>query len=85
MVAGAGIAAGRAHANNAAHEQAQEERIAELEAQEATPAASPQGSSPAPDGGGDRVAQLTQLKALLDTGALTQAEFDAEKARILAT
>jgi hypothetical protein len=31
----------------------------------------------------DRVGQLTQLKALLDAGVLTQEEFDSEKARIL--
>jgi membrane protease subunit (stomatin/prohibitin family) len=32
----------------------------------------------------DPIAQLTQLAALKDSGALTQAEFDAEKAKILA-
>jgi membrane protease subunit (stomatin/prohibitin family) len=31
----------------------------------------------------DTVGQLTQLKSLLDSGALTQAEFDAEKAKVL--
>ena len=88
MVAGAGYAAGRSRANKAAHEQAQEQRIAELEAQQTAPAPAPpppQASVPAPDDGVDRVGQLTQLKALLDTGALTQAEFDVEKARILAS
>ena len=86
MVAGAGYAAGRSRANKAAHEQAQEQRIAELEAQQAAPApAPPQAAIPAPDDGTDRVGQLTQLKALLDDGALTQAEFDVEKARILAS
>ena len=31
----------------------------------------------------DSVAQLTQLKSLLDSGALTQQEFDAEKQKII--
>jgi hypothetical protein len=34
----------------------------------------------APD---DSVAQLTQLKSLLDSGALTQEEFDAKKQKII--
>ena len=40
-----------------------------------------QGDSQSP--GTDRVAQLMQLKALLDGGALTQDEFEQEKRRIL--
>ena len=31
----------------------------------------------------DPIAQLTQLAALKDSGALTEAEFEAEKAKIL--
>jgi membrane protease subunit (stomatin/prohibitin family) len=31
----------------------------------------------------DKMAQLKQLKELLDTGVLTQAEFDAQKQKIL--
>jgi Short C-terminal domain len=31
----------------------------------------------------DSVAELTQLKSLLDSGALTQGEFDAEKQKII--
>ena len=31
----------------------------------------------------DKMAQLKQLKGLLDTGVLTQAEFDAQKQKIL--
>jgi hypothetical protein len=34
--------------------------------------------------GGDMVSQLTELKGLLDQGILTQEEFDAQKAKILA-
>ncbi len=45
---------------------------------EATPAAAP----PAPPAE-DRYATLMKLKELLDAGALTQAEFDTEKQRVL--
>ena len=38
----------------------------------------------APAGQGGTVAQLTELKRLLDTGVLSQAEFDAQKKMILA-
>lgn len=37
----------------------------------------------APAGGDDSVARLTELKGLLDSGALTQDEFDAEKQKII--
>jgi Short C-terminal domain len=36
-----------------------------------------------PGGGGERLAQLKQLGELRETGVLTDAEFEAEKARIL--
>jgi len=56
----------------------------QAQAQEAqAPAAEPQ-AAPAPAAAGpDPVAQLTQLAALKDSGALTEAEFEAEKAKIL--
>jgi Short C-terminal domain len=45
------------------------------------PAATPE---PAPAAAGpDPIEQLTQLAALKDSGALTEAEFEAEKAKIL--
>jgi hypothetical protein len=48
------------------------------------PAAEPQ-AAPAPaEAGPDPIAQLTQLAALKDSGALTEAEFEAEKAKLLA-
>jgi len=43
------------------------------------PAPAPAPAAAAPD----PVAQLTQLAALKDSGALTEAEFEAEKAKIL--
>ncbi len=51
---------------------------AEQAAAEAPPAA-PEPAAAAPD----PIEQLTQLAALKDSGALTQEEFDAQKAKIL--
>ncbi len=48
-------------------------------APEAAPAPEPAPAAPAPD----PIAQLTQLAALKDSGALTEAEFEAQKAKIL--
>ena len=47
--------------------------------------AAPPGSATAdpPAGDDDRIAQLERLAKLRDTGALTQAEFETEKARLL--
>ena len=55
--------------------------------QEATAAQNEQPPAPVaqPASGEDTVTQLTRLKELLDAGALTQAEFDAQKQKILAT
>ena len=52
---------------------------AQQAAPEAPPAAAPEPAAAAPD----PVEQLTQLAALRDSGALTQEEFDAQKAKIL--
>jgi len=52
------------------------------------PAAAPAPQAPAasaqPADMGDRLAQLKELGELLQAGVLTQAEFDQQKARILA-
>ena len=40
-------------------------------------------AAPSPAAGGDRLAQLTQLGDLKNSGVLTEAEFEREKARIL--
>jgi hypothetical protein len=39
--------------------------------------------APAPSGGGDNLAELERLAKLRDSGALTDAEFEQQKARIL--
>jgi Short C-terminal domain len=78
VVAGTAAAVGAHVANkNAAQAQAaQGAPVAEA------PAAAP--AAPAAPAEPDKIAQLTQLAALKDSGALTEAEFEAEKAKILA-
>ncbi|TFF03587.1 MULTISPECIES: SHOCT domain-containing protein [Cellulosimicrobium] len=61
----------------AAQESAQEPQYAAPPPQYAAPA-------PAPAATDARIEQLTQLAALRDQGVLTPAEFEAQKARILA-
>jgi hypothetical protein len=77
MVAGGAYAV---HKHNENQEQEQEQQ----QVDEAAPV--PAGEAPAQEAGavsGDDVSQLTELKGLLDSGVLTQAEFDAEKHKIL--
>jgi hypothetical protein len=80
--------AGTKSAQEQAAEQEQSQQIAELEAQQQqTQYAAPAAAPPAPAGAAitdDVVEQLTNLKQLLDSGVLSQAEFDAQKQRILA-
>jgi len=71
-VVGTAAVVGGHMANKRAQEQAQE---APPEPQYA-----PAPAAPAPD----PIEQLTKLAALRDSGALTEAEFEAEKAKILA-
>ncbi|HXA33676.1 MAG TPA: SHOCT domain-containing protein [Acidimicrobiales bacterium] len=70
VVAGTAAAVG-AHAAN---------RRAETVSQQAPPPAAP---APPPAPAPDLIGQLTQLAALKDSGALTEAEFETQKARIL--
>ena len=70
-----------ANAQNAEAQQSQD--IADLQAQQAA-APAPAAPSAAP-GGTDMVTQLENLKKLLDDGVLTQAEFDLQKQKILAS
>jgi hypothetical protein len=89
VVAGGMYAAGRGSANRAAQERSQDARLAALEeepprpAQPAAPAATP---APAPPAGeDDRIDRLRQLADLHDSGVLDDAEFQAEKRRLLAS
>ena len=64
----------------------QQQRWAQQD-QAAAPAAAPAAAAPAAPAGGDmdaKIAQLKQLGELRDAGILTDAEFDAKKAQILA-
>lgn len=87
MLGGAGYMVGKKKAQGAQHEREQEQRLDALEGQGAqAPAqpAAPAAAAPAPAAGGeDVVAKLQQLKQLLDSGALSQEEFDAAKAKLL--
>jgi len=92
-VGGVAYHAGKRGAQNAAAEQDQNQQIADLQAQQAQQqyAPPPQQYAPPPPapaapaaGGDDMVAQLENLKKLLDEGILTQAEFDMQKAKLLA-
>jgi hypothetical protein len=77
VVAGTAAAVG-AHVANKNAAQAQEAQAAPVAE---APAAVPAPAAPAQP---DKIAQLTQLAALKDSGALTEAEFEAEKAKVLA-
>ena len=60
---------------------AQQQQIDQLQAQQNQQAqAAPAAAAPSAD---DSMAQLAKLKTLLDQGVLTQAEFDAQKQKIL--
>jgi membrane protease subunit (stomatin/prohibitin family) len=67
--------AGKAGANAAA---ADTDQAAQPPAEQAAPAA----AAPTAD---DNMEELTKLKGLLDSGVLTEAEFDAQKQKILQT
>ncbi|MDO8186997.1 SHOCT domain-containing protein [Conexibacter sp. JD483] len=91
MMGGAGYMAGKRAARSNYREQDQEQRLSELEQQQY--GGQPQAAAPAPvaapaeapaPAGGDLVSRLNELKGLLDAGALTQQEFDAAKAKVLA-
>ena len=81
MVAGGAYAV---HKHNENQEQEQEQDQEPEQVDEA--AAVPAGEAPAQEAGApssDDMSRLTELKGLLDSGVLTQAEFDAEKHKIL--
>lgn len=88
MVGGAGYAAGKKRQRSQYREDDQEARIDSLEQQGQAPPpapAAPAPAAPAAGGGTDVVARLTELKGLLDAGVLTQDEFEAAKAKVLAS
>ena len=86
VVGGVAYHAGKKGQQSRDAEAAQNEQIAELQAQQAQQQyAPPPAAAPAPSAGSeDMVAQLESLKKLLDEGILTQAEFDMQKQKLLA-
>ena len=79
----AAAVAGGAYAVHKHHENKQAEEDAAAAAQ-APPEQAAGPEQPAPvEPSSDKYAQLEELKGLLDSGTLTQAEFDAEKQKIL--
>ncbi len=69
--------------NNVSRRQAG--KWAEQDAQQQPEQAAPPAAAPAASGTDDKLGQLKELGALRDSGVLTQEEFDAQKAKILAT
>jgi membrane protease subunit (stomatin/prohibitin family) len=82
MVGGAGYAVGKRRAASQQHEYAQDEQLAEMQQPQAPPAAAAP-PAPAAMSESERIEALKNLKELLDTGVLTQAEFDAQKQKLL--
>jgi hypothetical protein len=78
MAGGAAVAyhAGKKSGQGQAQDQ---QAYAEPQVQQAPPPAAPA----APAGGASTADQLMQLKQLLDEGVLTQAEFEAQKQKVL--
>jgi len=90
MVGGGAYVAGKHVANNQAEAASQEQRIADLEAQQAAPpapvAAAPVAAAPAAAPAEDDLAsKLMDLKGLMDQGVLSPEEFQQAKAKLLAS
>jgi len=82
MVGGAGYAAGKRRERTQQHEYDQDAAIAQ---QQAPPAAAPPAPAPAPAAmsEAEKLEALKNAKELMDSGVLTQAEFDAQKQKLL--
>jgi hypothetical protein len=86
MVGGAGYVAGRNIAERTQHEAAQDEEMAELQRTQSTQYAPDAPAAPGPSAASsvsERADALVKLKGLLDSGVLTQEEFDSQKRQIL--
>jgi len=86
MIGGAAYAVGK-HSQRASYrEQDQEQRLEDVEAnQQAQAAPAPAAPAPAPAADNDLVGRLKQLSDLKQSGALSEEEFDAAKAKLLAS
>jgi hypothetical protein len=89
MVGGGAYVAGKHVANNQAEAASQEQRIADLEAQQAAQQPAPVAAAPvaaapaAAPAGDDLTSQLVDLKNLMDQGVLSPEEFQQAKAKLL--
>jgi len=83
VVGGGAYMAGKAAANRAEQEAAQEARISDLETQQAQAPQVPEPRAAQAPADPDVLGQLTQLVQLHERGALTDEEFTAAKARLL--
>jgi membrane protease subunit (stomatin/prohibitin family) len=79
VVGGVAYTAGKAGARSAANDA---DQSAPAEQPPAEQKAAPEAAAPPAD---DSMERLTELKGLLDSGVLTQTEFDAQKQKILQT
>jgi len=84
MVGGAAYVGGKHMAQGQQRESEQEQRLGDLEAQQAPAPPSAPAPAPAPAAANDTVASLERLKGLLDQGVLTPDEFTAAKQKVLA-
>lgn len=89
VIAGtAGAVSHRQQERYAAKDQAayEQQQAAQQQAYEQQQAAAPPPPAPAPAAGGDdMISKLKELAGLRDAGVLTEAEFDAAKAKVLAS
>jgi len=86
MVGGGAYVAGKHVANKQAEQADQEQRIADLEAQQAAqqaPVAADPAAPAAAPAGDDVASKLMELKGLMDQGVLSPEEFQQAKAKLL--
>jgi hypothetical protein len=81
-VAAAAHHAGKKSGEAQGYDQAQSQQVADQQQYAQPQYAAPPPAAPAA-GGSDMMAELTNLKSLLDSGVLTQEEFDAQKQKVL--
>jgi hypothetical protein len=79
MVGGAAYYAGKRRQDTVYREDEQEARLQDLEARQSTETP----AEPAGPTGDEAIEQLKQLAQLKDSGVLTEAEFEVQKAKIL--
>jgi hypothetical protein len=83
VVGGGAYLAGKSAANRSADRADQDARISNLEAQQQQAPPVPEQRAGQSSGDSDVLGQLTRLVQMHDSGALTDEEFSAAKARLL--